>query len=613
MDVFKSARWLIATGAVMLVFALVWTISSEAYDVSKATSMEIAAVIAVIVGLPLSWWSFRGQLLDEPAEVGWTTWRQLPGEPAHPLRRTREESRLEGAFTPGPRNQVVVITGSPGVGKTQLAAGYARARVAEGWPMVAWINAASHEDMVAGMLEFADALSLRVPDEGSSRALERLRQHPPTSTRPSLIIFDGVHDLETLRAYLPAIPGWRVIITCDSTGDDTQLAETETEVRLEPPESADLASHSGLTEELVADLGRLPLIVDIASATQREFGSDTGRYLKQLNSVPAGRLLGDGRDGSHYQERYPEGAAEVALVALREAGFDSTAAVRRMLGLLTVLAPGGVSRSLLYLATESSDAEDTLARLARWCLVSNRMDGDGVLLHELIRRVVADRLRAEGALPKAISDAAELLSRITFPEDQAWDRRGEGDQLIAHIASLSTSAGSVAATLPVAVTERVLALRQWATRQLSAVGDGGRAVELAESIRTECETLLGPDHPDSLAASDNVVVAYVAARRAADGIPLAQEVLTARERVLGADHQDTLASRYTLAYAHEYAGQLAEAAELYRTAYNDYARMYGPDNPQTITVGAALARVRALAPAQAPRHRGERAAPQRNP
>lgn len=609
---FKSARWLIATGAVMLVFALVWTISSEAYDVSKATSMEIAAVVAVIVGLPLSWWSFRGQLLDEPAEVGWTTWRQLPAEPARPLRRSREESRLESAFAPGPRNQVVVITGPPGVGKTQLAAGYARARVAEGWPMVAWINAASHEDMVAGMLEFADALSLRVPDEGSSRALERLRQHPPTSTRPSLMIFDGVHDLETLRPYLPTNPGWRVIITSESTAEDTPLAETDTEVKLEPPESSELASHSGLSDELVDDLGRLPVVVDIASATQREFGQ-ADRYLKQLNSVPAARLLGDGRDGSRYQERYPEGAAEVALVALREAGFDSTASVRRTLGLLTVLAPGGVSRSLLYLAAESSEAEDTLTRLARWSLINNRMDGDGVLLHELVRRVVADRLRAEGALPKAISDAADLLSRVTFPEEQAWDRRGEGDQLIAHIASLSTAAGSVAATLPVAVTERVLSLRQWATRQLSAVGDGGRAVELAESIRTECETLLGPDHPDSLAASDNVVVAYVAARRAAEGIPLAQEVLTARERVLGSDHQDTLASRYTLAYAHEYAGQLPEAADLYRTAYNDYARMYGPDNPQTVTVGAALARVRALAPAQAPRHRGERAAPQRNP
>jgi Mrp family chromosome partitioning ATPase len=590
----------------MLAFALVWVISSEAYDLSKATALEIAAVVAAVLGLPLSWWSFRGQLLDEPAEVAWTTWRRLPGVPPRTLRRPRDEARLENAFQPGPGNQMVVLTGPSGVGKTQLAAGYARARITEGWPMVAWVNAGSHEEMVAGMLEFADALSLRVPEEGSSRALERLRQHPPTSTRPSLIIFDGVRDLDTLRPYLPTMAGWRVIVTSDAADSGTP----DNEVAVGPPGAAELANHSGLSEELCEDLGQLPVIIDLAAATQREHSGGAARYLDRLNSIPAGRLLGDGRDGSRYQERYPEGAAEVTLVGLQEAGFDSDQLIRRLLGLLTVLAPAGVSRALLYQAAETSEADDALARLSRWSLISSRMDGDGVLLHELVRRVIADRLRADDALPRAIADAAELLGRATFGEDQAWDRRGEGDQLIAHIAALSTSAGSVSASLPTDVMERVLGLRQWATRQLSAVGDGGRAVELAESIRSECETLLGPEHPDSMAASDNVVIAYVAARRASEGIPLAREVLETRERVLGADHQDTLSSRYTLAYAHEYAGRLGEAAELYQAAYTGYLRTYGPDNPQTATVGAALARVRALAPATSGRHRG--AAPQRH-
>jgi tetratricopeptide (TPR) repeat protein len=223
--------------------------------------------------------------------------------------------------------------------------------------------------------------------------------------------------------------------------------------------------------------------------------------------------------------------------------------------------------------------------------------------------VVTDRLRADDVLPQVIADAADLLGRATFGEEQAWDRRGEGDQLVAHIAALSTNAGSASASLSAEATERVLGLRQWATRQLSAVGDGGRAVELAESIRTECETLLGPEHPDSLAASDNLVIAYVAAGRAADGIGLAEDVLDARERVLGADNLDTLASRYTVAYAHEYAGQLDEAASRYDRAYTEYARVLGADNPQTFTVAGALARVRAMQPAARGRHRsGQRPA-----
>jgi tetratricopeptide (TPR) repeat protein len=136
-------------------------------------------------------------------------------------------------------------------------------------------------------------------------------------------------------------------------------------------------------------------------------------------------------------------------------------------------------------------------------------------------------------------------------------------------------------------------------------------VDLADGIRTECRTLLGPDDPDSLAASDNLVIAYVAAGRSADAVPLAEDVLEARERVLGPEHPDTLASRYSLGYAHEYAGRLEDAAAHYDCAYDAYRRAYGPDNAQTATVAGALTRVRAAAPSSRGRHRPTpRAAPQ---
>ena len=596
-----SVRWLIATALVGLVFALAWGISANVYDLGSATSLEIAAVTAAAIGVPLSWWSFRGQLLDEPAEVAWVTWRRVPGMPAWTLRRSADAAALEDAFRgyKGKSSPVVVVTGPSGVGKTQLAAGYARARIAEGWPLVAWINSGSQEEMLAGLLEFADAMSLRVPEEGSSRAVERLRQHPPTGTQPSVIVFDGVVDVEAVRPYLPTMPGWRVIVTSSAPDADTLGIE----LPLELAAGGDLAGQSGLDESTCRELGRLPATVDLASATVREQGISQDSYLDQLDSIDAGELLGDGRDGSRHEESYTPGAAEAALLALEGAGFETDLLTRRLLGLLAVLAPGGASRGLLYQADDPGDVDETLNRLTRWSLVATRMDNDGVLLHELVRRVVTDRLRAEDVLPHAIGDAADLVGRLTFGEEQAWDRRGEGDQLVAHVAALSTNAGSVSATLSGDASERVLGLRQWATRQLSAVGDGSRAVELADSIRTECETLLGPDHPDSLAASDNLVIAYVAAGRAAEGIPLAEDVLDAREHVLGPDHPDTLASRYTVAYAHEYAGQLDDAITRYDRAYTEYARVLGTDNQQTLTVAGALARVRALQPAAKGRHR----------
>ncbi len=577
-----SVRWLIATAVVLLVFGVSWTVAGAVYDLGDRGSLEIAAVAAVAVGLPLSWWSFRGQLLDEPAEVAWVTWRRVPAAPEQPWRRAADDSRLESALGSG-LSTPVVITGEPGVGKTELAAGYARARLSEGWPMVAWVDAGTQDEMLAGLLEFADALTLRVSEEDSARACERLRRHPPAGTRPSLIVFDGVSDVEAVRPYLPSGDGWRVLVTSAAPG----AGRLGTEVALEPLGVTEAVARTELPSAVAEELRGLPAALAIAAATVRERRSDQP-YQQRLRAVA--RLLGEGADG-------PVDAA--TLLALAGVGFDEDRVVRRVLGLLAVLSPGGVSRAMLHTAEDPALLDEAIDRLGRWRLLSTRMDGDGVFLHQLTRRVLGERLRVEQTLPVAVADAAELLGRATFGDEHAWDRRVEGDQLVAHVAALTATAGSVAEALPAEAGDRILGLRHWATRHLGAVGDGQRAVGMAASTRAECEKLLGPHHLDTLHAADNLVIALASAGRAGEGIGLAGDTLAAREQVLGADHPDTLASRYTLAYVYEYAGRMDDAAGLYESAFGEYSRVYGPEHPQTATVGGALARARALRPAPA--------------
>jgi len=122
-----------------------------------------------------------------------------------------------------------------------------------------------------------------------------------------------------------------------------------------------------------------------------------------------------------------------------------------------------------------------------------------------------------------------------------------------------------------------------------SAGRFGEAIELYEQVLAERERVLGADHPDTLTVRNNLAVAYDSVGRFGEAIELYERVLAERERVLGADHPDTLAVRNNLAHAYDSVGRFGEAIELFERVLAEQERVLGPDHPDTLVARNNLA------------------------
>jgi hypothetical protein len=117
----------------------------------------------------------------------------------------------------------VALTGTSGVGKTQLAAAYARARLADNWRLIAWVNARDSETLLAGLVAVAEAAGLSV---GGSRPQaadvgQAVRHWLEADGSRRLLVFDDVEDPHLLRPFVPAAGAARVLINV--TGEPAEL------------------------------------------------------------------------------------------------------------------------------------------------------------------------------------------------------------------------------------------------------------------------------------------------------------------------------------------------------------------------------------------------------
>ena len=483
---------------------------------------------------------------------------------------------------------VCALTGLRGVGKTQVAAAYARSRVAAGDGLVGWVNAESRDDLLAGLARIAQRVGVGDPDGDSLNSAKRLREHLETRAGAALLVFDNATDPDGLVEFLPAAGPTRVVITSTDRAF-TELGREVDVAVFSRAESVDYLSQRTDSDDaagaaaVAEQLGDLPVALAQAAATIRGQQLTYQRYLQRLRSVAVAKMLGTGPG-----QAYRQATAAALLLSIETTENQDRAGVSGMLlRVVSVLSPQGVSRDLLA-TLDLPDVDEpgegaidaALEHCVRGSLLSWSVGGDSVIMHRLVGRVLRERDRASDRWTSTVTTALDLLEPHQLDQSEAWAQRDLGSELVSQIEAL----WEVTAVDPPGpdIMAKALRARSWAVRQLWAAADLSRAIELGLRVAADSERVLGAEHPDTVASRNNLACAYWSAgawprRSRCTSAPSAD-----RERVLGADHTDTLHSRNNLAVTYWSAGRLAEAIALHERTLADREGVLGADHPDTL-------------------------------
>ena len=512
------------------------------------------------------------------------------------VKRQGQDELFEAVFARAePRT---VLTGMRGSGKTQLAAAVAARCEEEGWPLVAWIHAASRKHIIADLYELALRIGIDAPKNIPLEVIVQrlLAQLRSAEAADRLFVFDNVENPDDLRGLIPEGSGVRALITTTRhlDGDGPGWLRLTVGAFDREQSIALLCDRTGDTHREAADriadaLGDVPLAIAQAAATAKQGGYALSGYLDRLSNHPLesriSRLEGDD---------YPDAVGIVLLMAyeqvleqLRTTSPQRERIAVSLLDALSLLAASGLPTHWLLRFDGDSDAvRDTLSFLKSTAIFQESSDGNKTIIPWLQGHVYRETyLNDQKKIGEARECATSVLSGIDVDRlENGEQRRDETHRLIEQLLSITSQDYSHSLFSEPRVSSKLAETLHDAT----SLGMSQLALCLTDSVTQACEAL-GPDHPDTLASRNSLAGAYRDAGRLDKAITLYEQNLEDSIRVLGLDHPGTLAARNNLAGAYRAAGRLEEAIALYEQIVAGRSRVLGPDDRSTLTARDDLA------------------------
>jgi len=500
-------------------------------------------------------------------------------------------------------------------GKTQLAVQAAQSLSQDGTvELVIWVTATSNASVLSGYLEAAAVLGLQVTGDAeavSVRLLGFLRE----TQRPWLVVLDDLTG-SLDEGLWPAGPAGRVlVVTADPAVLEAlagrraiavpvvQYSRREALSYLIGRLAADLDQRQGAID-LVGELDHQPLALAQASAviatselTCHDYRELFTRRLEQAvtgSAVGAGQGGGDaGGDGElaagaitwalsvdHADLLAPRTAQSVLVLAAMLDGngipgtIFETPAAREHCGSPAVGGPTAPAQALQLV-------RGGLAALEQAGLISV----DEALSPPVLRMSWPVLAAVRAAMPDGMRKGAALATADAML--QAWPADDPPEWLARVFRSCAESLRQSAGDLLWEGTCHPLLLR--AGRSLDRARLTGPALAYWAELAATSGRLLGPAHQDTLAISERLAAACLAAGQPAQAIALLREIVGERAARLGPDHPGTIDATRELGLAMVRGGWFGEASTVLAEVASARARMQGPDSVAALSAREDLA------------------------
>ena len=493
------------------------------------------------------------------------------------------DARLSAGDGREPR--VVVLHGLAGAGKTSVALAYAHNHLAQGG--ITWQFAAEDPAVLAaGFTELAAALGAQ---ERAADPVVAVHGALAASAAGWMLVFDNAPGPEAVEAFVPAVGNGRVLITSRNAlwpGQSLEVPVLDLQVAADFVAARTGDADRQAAAALAEAVGGLPLALEQAAAYAQATGNSLAAYLALFHKRRAD-LLDRGqppRYGGTVATTWAlaftrlEGSDPGAAGLLRLLAFCAPEAIPLRLllqprpGLAGQLSPE-VAEVLVPLLEDALSGGDAVAALRRYSLA--RPAGDGLVsVHRLVQAVTADQIPE--VLRDAWRQAAAAVIEAAIPGDPlqsaAWPVFAV---LLPHAqAALSTdneAMGRIAG-------------------YLRRIGSYAAARDLYRGMFEERVRVLGPEHPQTLAARANAAHLTGKAGDAAGARDQFAALLLVYERVSGSNHPDALTARAKVARFTGEAGDAAAARDQFAALLPVYERVLGPDHPNTLLARVRLAR-----------------------